>query len=95
MDAWDTWKKAFEQWEEITAPYLEEVVKSPAVLVPAGAALTAAMKAKAVTDKALAEWWGQMGLPTKRDQERLLHAVNELESRLLDIEERLEELEGE
>ena len=39
----------------------------------------------------MALWWGAMGLPTKKDQERALHAINELESRLLDLEERLED----
>jgi hypothetical protein len=32
-----------------------------------------------------------LGLPTKRDQERTLHALNELESKILDLEERLAE----
>jgi hypothetical protein len=48
------------------------------------------MKAKAAGDRAVAAWWGSMGLPTKRDQERTLHALNQIQSRLLDLEERLE-----
>ena len=43
-----------------------------------GAMLTATMKAKAANDKALASAWGAIGLPTKRDQERLLHGINQL-----------------
>jgi hypothetical protein len=31
-------------------------------------------------------------MATKRDQERSLHALNQLESRLLDLEERLAEV---
>jgi len=31
-------------------------------------------------------------LPTKRDQERALHKLNQLESKLCDLEERLEAL---
>jgi hypothetical protein len=49
------------------------------------------MKAKAAYDKAAAQWMGSMGLATKRDQERSLHALNQIESRLLDLEERLED----
>jgi hypothetical protein len=30
-----------------------------------------------------------MGLPTKHDQERTLHALNQIQSRLIDIEDRL------
>ena len=49
------------------------------------------MKAKSASDNASAKWWGALGLPTKRDQERTLHALNELESKILDLEERLAE----
>jgi hypothetical protein len=88
---WETWKKGFDAWEGITARYLEQVMKSPLILEPAGAMLTAAMKAKASSDKMVAAFWGAWGLPTKRDQERTLHALNQLESRLLDLEEKLQE----
>ena len=48
-------------------------------------------KTKAATDRAVSQWWGAIGLPTKRDQERALHKLNTLESRLLDLEDRLAE----
>lgn len=85
----DQWKKGFDAWENATARYLGEWMKSPLLLSPSGALLTAAMKAKAASDRAVAAWWGAIGLPTKRDQERALHKLNELESKLLDLEERL------
>jgi hypothetical protein len=85
------WKKGFEAWEKTTAEYLEVVLKNPAVLGPAGSLLTAAMKTKAASDRAVASWWGAIGLPTKRDQERALHKLNTLESRLMDLEEQLED----
>jgi hypothetical protein len=86
---WTTTKRGFDAWEKATADYLDVVLRSPAVLEPAGSMLTVAMKAKTASDKAAAAWWGLMGLPTKRDQERTLHALNMLESKLLDLEERL------
>ena len=91
--AWDTWKKGFDAWESVTAKYLESVLRSPLVLEPAGAALTATMKAKAAREKAIAQLWAALGLPTRRDQERILHALNQIQSRLIDLEERLEDLE--
>ncbi len=90
MDAWDMWKKGFAAWETATASYLEKVLANPAVLGPAGAMLTAAMKTKTATDKAVAAWWSAWGVPTRRDQERTLHKLNQLESKLLDLEEKLE-----
>jgi len=86
---WEMWKKGFDLWENATAQYVEQVMKSPLMLGPSGTLLTAVMKAKAAGDQAMAQWWGGIGLPTKRDQERALHKLNQLESRLLDLEEEL------
>ncbi|MFL5322293.1 MAG: hypothetical protein ACJ790_21730 [Myxococcaceae bacterium] len=87
---WEMWKKGFERWENQTAQYMENVLKNPGVIGPMGAMLTAAMKTKTATDKATAQFWAMWGLPTRRDQERTLHALNQLQSRLLDLEEKLD-----
>lgn len=86
---WDMWKQGFNAWEQATAQYMEKVLSNPGVLGPAGAMLSAAMRTKAATDKAVAAWWSTLGLPTRRDQERSLHKLNQLESRLYDLEEQL------
>ena len=93
MMLWDQWKKGFDTWENRTAAMLETMLKSESVLMPMGAMLSASMKAKAATDKAVAEMWERMGLPTRRDQERTLHALNQLQSRLIDLEEKLDAME--
>ncbi|HUB09523.1 MAG TPA: hypothetical protein VMB50_21140 [Myxococcales bacterium] len=90
---WESWKKGFDVWENATAQLLEQWLKSPLVLEPAGALLTQAFKVKAAADRSAAAFWGALGLPTKRDQERALHALNQLQSRLLDLEEQLAELD--
>jgi hypothetical protein len=88
---WDFYKRAFDAWEQATASYLEQVLKSPLLLVPSGAMLSAMMKAKATSDQLVAQAWAAVGLPTRRDQERALHQLNELHSRLMDLEEQLAE----
>lgn len=93
MMLWDQWKKGFDMWEQRTAEMMETVLKSPAVLTPMGGMLTMTMKAKAATEKATAQWWGSLGLPTKREQEKTLHALNQINSRLIDLEEKLAELQ--
>jgi hypothetical protein len=90
--AWDLWKKGFDAWEDATARYTEQVLRSPAVLTPSGAMFTALMKTKAATDRLAEAWWSAWGLPTRRDQERALHALNQIQSRLADLEEQLAEL---
>ena len=91
---WETWKKGFDAWESRTAAFLEVAMKSPLVLEPMGQLLSATMKVKAAQDKAVAQAWAAMGLPTRRDQERTLHALNQVQSRLIDLEERLQELKN-
>jgi hypothetical protein len=89
---WDLWKQGFNAWEQATAQYMEKVLTNPGVLGPAGTVLTFAMRTKAATDRAVTAWWSTIGLPTRRDQERSLHKLNQLESRLYDLEERLARL---
>ena len=91
---WELWKKGFYAWESATAEYMEQVLRSEAVLRPSGQLLTAAMKMKAKNDASAAKAWGLMGLPTRRDQERTLHQLNELQSRLIDFEDRLIDLQA-
>lgn len=89
---WELWKKSFYAWEDATAKYLEQWMKSPLLLAPSGMMLGGAMKAKAAYDKAASSWVGHLGLATKRDQERTLHVLHQIESRMIDLEERLAEL---
>jgi hypothetical protein len=88
---WDRFKKGFDSWEIRTAETLDKALKNPKVLGPTGAMLSIAMKVKTRADRAKISFWSGLGLPTKRDQERSLHALNQLESRLMDLEERLGE----
>jgi hypothetical protein len=90
MFLWDQWKKNFDTWEAATAQVVETWMRSPFVVGPSGTFLAAAMKVKTATDAAKAAWWAEMGLPTKRDQERVLHLLNQLQSKVMDLEEKLE-----
>ena len=90
---WKAWKQGFDVWEKATAEYLDTVLRSPLILGPSGKMLGTTMKVVARTNDSLAKWWGRVGLSTKRDQERTLHALNQIQSRLMDIEERLEAID--
>ena len=90
---WDLWKQGFTAWEQATAQYMEKVLSTPSVLGGASTMLTAVMKTKAATDRITTAWWSALGLPTRRDQERLLHKLNQLESRLFDLDEKLAQQE--
>jgi hypothetical protein len=94
MMLWDQWKKGFDTWEQKTAEMFEGMLKSNAVLQPMGSMLTATLKIKAATEKATAQWWSTLGLPSKVEQEKTLHALNQIQSRLIDLEERLADLQS-
>jgi hypothetical protein len=92
MSTWETFKKGFDGWETSTAKVLERVLKSPSFVGPSGSALSAYMRAKAKSEAAKTQLWGDVGVATKLDQERTLHLLNRLESKMLDLEERMEVL---
>ena len=89
MKPWQLWKQSFTTWETTTSRFLDKVMANPAVLNPAAGLLTAVTKVKAAGNRAASQWWSMVGLPTRVDQERSLHKLNQLESRLLDLEEQL------
>lgn len=93
MTPWEMWKRGFDTWERHTANYLEQALQSPAILVPGGQMLSQMMRSKANANKAMAEFWAGVGLSTRQDQERMLHALNQLQSRIYDLEERIEQLQ--
>lgn len=88
---WETWKKGFGAWEGATAKMLEGWLKSPLFLEPTGALIGAVVKMRGATHRAQNAWLSSLGLATKRDQERTLHLLHELESRLYDLQERLDQ----
>jgi hypothetical protein len=89
---WERMKDRFYGWEDRTAGRLERVLKEPAVLQPMGTVLTVAMRVKRRGDRAVDRWWAALGLATRRDQERALHALNLIHSRLVDLEESLSDV---
>ena len=92
---WRLWRKAFDTWEATTADHLETWLKSPVVLAPSGTALKFYMNARSQRERWLAQYYAALGIPTRRDQERTLHALNQLQSRLLDLEEQIADLQDE
>jgi hypothetical protein len=87
---WDAWKQGFGAWERATSQFVEKALANPGVIGPAGTMFSTVMRTKAAADKAIGYWWSTFGLPNRRDQERTLHKLNQLESRLLDLEEQLQ-----
>ncbi len=88
VSAWEFSKRAAGRWEHSAAKAADRGLRDPWIMRSAGRWLSAMTAIKATTDAAAERWWAAVGLPTKRDQERQLHLLNELHSRVLDLEER-------
>jgi hypothetical protein len=91
MMVWDIFKKAFDSWENAAAQLSESALKSPLVLAPSASMLSTVLKSKAALDRVTTGLWSSLGLATRRDQERMLHALNQMQSRLMDLEEKLDD----
>ena len=91
-DTWKLWKKGFDAWDAATTRYFDAVLRSPVMLVPSGSMVTGLAKAQARRDKMMSAWWSLWGLPTRREQERAMHTLHQLHSRIIDLEEELHEL---
>lgn len=81
-------------WEKAATELMDQLVRNPTVLQPVARTLTGAMRAKRLADRVLRKAWRLVGLPTKQEQERTLHLLNELNSKFLDLEERIEAVDG-
>lgn len=79
----------FAVWERNTSAYFEKFLRNPNVLESLGQVMNAGYKNKIYVDKTLHAMWKNLGLPNKRDQERTLHLLNELHSRIHDLEDQL------
>jgi hypothetical protein len=91
MMVWDVFKKAFDSWENAAAQWSESAMKSPIVLAPSASMLSTVLKSKAALDRVTTGLWSSLGLATRRDQERMLHALNQMQSRLMDLQEQLDD----
>lgn len=84
--------RMYQVWEQQTADYFEKLLRNEAFLDFSGGMLNTALRSKIAFDQMLSALWKSLLLPNKRDQERTLHLLNELHSRINDIEERLDDL---
>lgn len=88
----DLFDHLFQSWEKRTSDYFDKLMRNPTFLNTMGGLLSASYRNKAQLDRALEALWKNLNLPNKKDQERTLHLLNELHSRIFDLEEKLQAL---
>lgn len=92
---WRALKESVDSWDRKMAPVFDTWLKHDGVVDAAGRGLTAASRARAVQQRILRGLWRELGLPTRSAQERLLAAVQRLETRVIDQQETIAELRAE
>ena len=85
----------FDAWEPRAAIAWDAAVRQSWVVEPLAATITTVARAKSVADAVRRRILGVLGLPTREDQERVLFLLQRMESRLLDLEDRIAEREDE
>lgn len=93
LDPWALFEQSYRAWERAAGPLMDTWLGSASTFAPAGKLLGLVTRAQKTQRRMLREWWGGLGVATRDDQARTLHALQALESRLIDLEERLEDAE--
>lgn len=84
----------FDAWEPRAAIAWDAAVRQSWVVEPLAATITTVARAKGVADAVRRRLLRALGLPSREDQERVLFLLQRMESRLIDLEDRLAEGEG-
>jgi hypothetical protein len=91
----DLFDQFFSVWEKRTSEYFERLLRNPAFLNSMGGVMNSGYRNKILFDRAMGAVWRNLNLPNKQDQERTLHLLNELHSRIYDLEEKLARIKEE
>lgn len=86
------WKPYFDTWTKSMGDLLEKYFRSPSTLQGVTGALNTTFKGKKLKDKAMYLMLTTAGLPSYRDQKRLLHLMTRFGAQLEDLEEKVERL---
>ena len=90
MSTTNLFRQAFKLWERTTNAYVDALVRNPLFLTASGLGLNSALMFKRATDSSMLVFLSLMGLPNRRDQEKTLHLLHQIDGRLDDLEFRLE-----
>ena len=83
--------KMFNTWEQQASQSMEQYLRNPSVLNFVGNFLQSGLKYKIYWDQFCLHSLKNLMLPNKRDQEKMMHQLNELNSRINDVEDNIEE----
>lgn len=94
FDPFDINRKLFSEWEKKLAEFMDKRMRDPDFMSLVGKGISTSMDAKSAFDARMDEWFKSLNLPTRHDLEKVWTTLNMLETRVIDIEDRLDALEA-
>ncbi len=89
---YNPFREAFDVWEKHTARYWDQVLRNPLFLDMLGTNLRTSLGFQRAFQGILELTWRTWGLPTRYDQERTLHELNQLDTQIQQISRRMDAL---
>jgi len=90
-DPVEQYKKFYEAWEKSSSEILEKWVNSPLFAANIGKAVEKSSDLKKHFDEAVEKVLKNMRFPTKTDIDRVLSSINNLEEKINDLADKIEE----
>ncbi len=93
LNPFETQKKLFDAWEKNLATSMDRMMRKPEYMSLVSQQLGSTLKLRGMLREPVDATLKSLGLPNQDELQNLYKTVNDLESRMLDLEERLEDSE--
>ena len=88
------WQDQTRQWQEqmekVFVEKINEMIRNPALLTAVAKSLETSFDAKSKANETIAEFMKKMNIPTKHDTGRILQYLQQVEARILDLDEKID-----
>jgi len=85
-------KDLFNLWQKPTAEFWDAYLRSPLYLDLIGNSLEISLTTQKLAKDLAESWWEAWGIPTRGQQEKILHKLNELDTQVKRLARRVEKL---
>ncbi|MEQ8223529.1 MAG: hypothetical protein ABRQ37_14555 [Candidatus Eremiobacterota bacterium] len=95
MDPTQFGKQFYEQMEKTFIEKMNELIHNPSFLANISKGVEAGLDSKKKNDDLMKNYLEKMNMPTREDSAKILQYLQKIESKLLDLEEKIENLADE
>ncbi len=95
MDPSQFTKQFYEQMEKNFVDKINEMIHNPSFLSSISKGVEAGLDGKKKSDDLMKTYLDKMNMPTKDDTAKILQYLQKIESRIIDLEEKIEDLQDE